>query len=553
LVSLFTFAYNINDLGDVTYHAFPFNAEPELYSPSVVAAGVEITHMLDRQFGFEPKRTLSQRDVPGMTRGMLKVLRDAGVNAISVGVNAASTPPKVPKVFIWRDEKEKAEVYGLYHPFGYGGYSRAEAVIVPGLSHALVYDWNGDNAGPYTAEQYIQHFEAIQKEFPHAQVIASTFETFTQHLSAYAHELPVITGEIGDTWIYGCPSDARKLAALRAFNRVWDAYVGGDPDKMRHALNFDKVFANATRLMLKLGEHTWGKDVKTYLKDNTNWANDAFELARTVGPNRTQYNDLEESWWEQRILGIDIPIDTLARADHILYPAIQMQLDALNPSVPDPQSEGYHRVTNVKSSSFKCGSVTVAFDSVTGAMNMLQTSEGHWLDSDRMLGALDYRTYSQDDINNFLVEYLTSQPPPDWAFHDFGKPNCTDSHHLRFTGELQSFWYQEHGDACQFYIEQSFDMKAYTQYGAPFKTWSHWKIERYAEKNAYIELEVAMFNKTSTRLPEAMFVTFNPSSPHKSGEWTMSKLGDDISVTDVVDGGSKHLHNADSVTYAGMI
>ena len=34
-----------------------------------------LTHGLDAQFGLPPKTTLSQRDVPGMTRGVVPILR----------------------------------------------------------------------------------------------------------------------------------------------------------------------------------------------------------------------------------------------------------------------------------------------------------------------------------------------------------------------------------------------------------------------------------------------------------------------------------------------
>ncbi len=65
-------------------------------------------------------------------------------------------------------------------------------------------DWNNDNAGPYTAAEYVAHFEAIQAEFPHARVVASTFDDFVGQLAAVADRLPVLTSEIGDTWIHGC-------------------------------------------------------------------------------------------------------------------------------------------------------------------------------------------------------------------------------------------------------------------------------------------------------------------------------------------------------------
>lgn len=53
---------------------------------------------------------------------------------------------------------------------------------------------------------------------------------------------------------------------------------------------------NASRLALKAGEHTWGKDVKSNLQDNAHWTNADFNWARTVGPLRNQYAVLEQSW-----------------------------------------------------------------------------------------------------------------------------------------------------------------------------------------------------------------------------------------------------------------
>lgn len=56
---------------------------------------------LDSQFGTSNSMTMSQRDVPGMTRGMIPILAQNGVKAVSVGVNGASAPPGVPSIFIW--------------------------------------------------------------------------------------------------------------------------------------------------------------------------------------------------------------------------------------------------------------------------------------------------------------------------------------------------------------------------------------------------------------------------------------------------------------------
>ena len=63
--------------------------------------------MLDEEFGLETKMTLSQRDVPGMSRSVIPILSKMGVAAVAVGVNTASSPPTVPRVFRWVDHSGK--------------------------------------------------------------------------------------------------------------------------------------------------------------------------------------------------------------------------------------------------------------------------------------------------------------------------------------------------------------------------------------------------------------------------------------------------------------
>ncbi len=34
--------------------------------------------------------------------------------------------------------------------------------------------------------------------------------------------LPLVTSEVGDTWIYGVPSDPQKVSRMRVINRAWE-------------------------------------------------------------------------------------------------------------------------------------------------------------------------------------------------------------------------------------------------------------------------------------------------------------------------------------------
>lgn len=115
-------------------------------------------------------RTRMQRDVPGMTRGILPVLSELWwgpvVRAISVGVNSASPAPAVPlnEPFVWRDDATGAQVIAFWHAGGYGGEMEYKGHTLPltpasdcvrapagesGKRHILCFSWRADNKGPF--------------------------------------------------------------------------------------------------------------------------------------------------------------------------------------------------------------------------------------------------------------------------------------------------------------------------------------------------------------------------------------------------------------------
>ena len=75
---------------------------------------------------------------------------------------------------------------------------------------------------PFTVsfQEVLFYYEFFRKEFPGAQLTASTYDDFFEAVTPITDQLPVVNREIGDTWIYGIASDPRKLAEYRAVSRV---------------------------------------------------------------------------------------------------------------------------------------------------------------------------------------------------------------------------------------------------------------------------------------------------------------------------------------------
>jgi hypothetical protein len=73
-------------------------------------------------------------------------------------------------------------------------------------------------------------------------------------------QLPVVTREIGDTWLYGDPSDPLKNVHFREMSRVRAACVrdGACDPASATMRRFD-------RLLTKIPEHTWGYALARHL------------------------------------------------------------------------------------------------------------------------------------------------------------------------------------------------------------------------------------------------------------------------------------------------
>lgn len=121
-----------------------------------------------------------------------------------------------------------------------------------------------------------------------------------------------------------------------------------------------------------------------------------------------------------------------------------------------------------------------------------------------------YQTYSLDDYTNFIKLYSGLANPPDWFMHDFGKPNDTISQHGEFGTLLQSAWVQTVSSTL--WLELTLQKTGAVAYGSPDVLWLSLAVPKAEPLATGLNLTVMVFNKTSTRLPEAMFLGFHPAN-----------------------------------------
>ena len=510
--------------GDIAWHALPFTWQTEMLSQSMIEGSLAISKSLDRRFGLVTTGA-KMTDVPGHTRGIVPPLAKHGVNLLEIGVNGATTTAKLPPIFLWKDPSG-ASLPVMYH-LDYGAVAR-----VPGSDLALVTRVRNDNMGPHTPEEIAAIHAELAAQFPNAEITASNLSDMANALQPWRAHLPVVTQEIGDTWIYGCTSDPRKVARYREVSRLRDAWIAQGKFQVGDATDLALL-----RSLLLEAEHTWGTDTKTWIDfDNYKPA----DLARVL--DTKGYKVMEFSWEEKRK---DL-YDAVATLPANLRDQALGALQNLTPD-PDDLELSPQAVAQPAGKPIETAHFILGLDEQTGAITRLQNkSTGHeWASKTNPIALFTYQTLSQEDYKRFLSAYvLLNDSTIQWAPMDYGKPNIekygavhqdwhpssavvqveetADAHHIVARLEIQDEEAFQSGRA-------SFPRKIFLELLLP-------------KSEPAIHLNVACFQKAATRLPEALWLTFNPIAEDQEG-WTLEKSGEQISSFDVVASGNRHMHS----------
>lgn len=582
---------------DVHLHAFPFSSNPGLYDTSLLNASLRMAIDQAAALGVRQPTTFSQRDETGMTRAIIPLLAAHGIGMISLGSGGSSGGhPVLPDLFVWRDEPSNTQLL-FAHDHGYGG---GVHILPNGV--ALYCAWNTDNGGPMKPTAVKNIYANLRKRYPHATVRASTFDDFYDAARAdgVMEQLPVVTREIGDTWLYGDPSDPLKNVHFREMSRVRAACVrdGACDPASATMRRFD-------RLLTKIPEHTWGEDTTWYLGDNTNWTNAQFTAALPL-PN---YQLTVSSWLEQRSY---LP-NAIAVLDHSSKPAytslahsMRTALRQLTPTAPTPAAllaAGYIQAHD-PTATFVCDGVHIGFGP-DGAVTTLARRHA-WASTSSPLGQYTYQTLSADDFVAFDKDYGNGGCTPhstDPGCHNFMKPNMIDAkpEHQEVTPTVQALWYlpadatattistatattdhhHHHGHgqqpppihACAFATEASLPSTVHSSYGAPKAVWLRLAVgSRSLAANATssftvpptapstssftASIDVHLVAKTPTRLAESSWVSFVPAVADAATGWKLNPFNTSSTIdpTDVVTHGATHLHSLGpdgAVAYTG--
>lgn len=499
--------------GLICWTAYPFTADNELMDASLFDGALAIAGDLDKQYG---KLTIAAKitDVPGETIGVVHLLEENGIRLLHIGNNPASPKADTPPVFLWKDP-QGGEVVLIYQTV-YGGSTQ-----IPGFHHILQFEFTNDNNGPQTPEEVREIYRNLELKYPGAVIRASNLNEYANELWKFRQHLPIVTQEIGNTWIHSAGTDPYKYATFRALMRLRTRWINEkrvDPN--------DPDFKQFTVNLLLMAEHTGGIDEKSTI-DFDHYSVD--ELATVI--NTTAYQRMEQSWNDSRAYA-DKAIAALGNS-HLADEANQ-ELARLKPKEPD--MIGYKEFDLKKE--VKTKFFNLKFDQQTGAIQDLTDLKTKMvLSSSSPIGLFWHETFSEEDYNRFSEQYLTIHE--EWTQQDFCKPNVGKHGAVSSKQEakVEQIWVKKQKDGIT--VLQKLKIDDYQRvYGTPELVW----IEIFfPEKLKEIGFTVQWMNKKASRLPDAYWFSINlkVSNPKL---WTIEKLNRQISPLDVAPNGASYLH-----------
>ncbi len=279
--------------GNLVMQALPFTLETATADVETLARSFIHSSRMARRYGLPLPNDAKMTDVPGHDWIVPTLLHHAGVKIFHFGSNPTNQQVKVPRVFWW-EGPDGSRVLTMYS----SGYDTG--LLPPAdWKHKtwLAMVMGGDNEGPPTAERVREWIGTIRAKFPNAKITVGRMEDFADSLLAEKPDLPVIRGNVSDSWIHGLASSPQAMQAINTVRPKLSALEALRTQNLLWGIQFrplSDTIAAGYENSLRWSEHTWGLANQHFVPG---LHGEAFQKAFAVGlpPN---YERMEESWKE---------------------------------------------------------------------------------------------------------------------------------------------------------------------------------------------------------------------------------------------------------------
>ena len=274
--------------------ALAFDIQTESSDLENLVRSMNYSSVINRKYNLPLSREAKMSDVPEHSWVLPTILTHAGVKILHIGCNPGSISPDVPRLFWW-EGPDGSRLLTFYWDEYYGS-----GLLPPK-------DWKyktwmamtstHENTGPPRPEDVAKDLAEAKKKLPGVNVRIGTMSDFYDAIMKENPEIPVIRGDMPDTWIHGFMSMPREVKVNKLYQRsIYESeglHTLGQLWKAKTDIISDEV-SKATEQMNLFEEHTFGLAMSHGAGSMFSYG-DEFTINRA----RTNYNRAEISWQEK--------------------------------------------------------------------------------------------------------------------------------------------------------------------------------------------------------------------------------------------------------------
>jgi alpha-mannosidase len=301
-------------------HALPITFETEASDLENLVRGLSYASEINKRYGLPQARDAKLTDVPSHSHILPTLLKNAGVDFLHLGCNPGSASPKVPKLFWWQGP-DGSRLLTLYWAEYYGS-----GILPPeGWPHKtwLAMIHTHENTGAPSPEDVVELLKTAKEKLPGVNIKIGRLSDFFDLLMKEEPELPIVTGDMPDTWIHGYMSKPRETKLSKHLQReTYNTEILNSQLKLWGVSNnsIGSYINEAAENMILYDEHTFGAAMTH--ADQHKWTyEDEFKINKSLG----NYDFIEGTWIEKG--------NRIRNAEKIIVPLMKHELKKLASSV----------------------------------------------------------------------------------------------------------------------------------------------------------------------------------------------------------------------------
>ena len=345
--------------GWFVYHGLPVTFETEAADPELLVRSLTWAADLSKKYDLPLPRDAKLTDVPSHSWFLPTLLTNAGIKILHIGCNAVSSSPDVPLIFWWQGP-DGSKLMTMYWGKSYG------TSLVPDKDWkfktwlAIVH--TNDNQGPPAPEEVELTLKKARELAPNATIRIGRISDFYDAIMKENPELPVIRGDMPDTWIHGYLSMPREMKSARQLQKeIYSLELLNTLSNLwsNKKVNVAPYVKTASEGVLLWDEHTFGMAMSHGTSGD--WVyGDKFTEERAAGT----FKDLEASWKEKT--------DRVYQAEKVIDPAYEREMRRIASLV---KVDGQRIVVYNPLPWIRSGAVTILHQSDIKALKDLRTGE----------------------------------------------------------------------------------------------------------------------------------------------------------------------------------